>query len=223
MWVKNILGNFCLHCSVSAEVHLEQLRPSLGAVDQKFSDGMAALHGLFHEVCKLPWLTQCWSGLTMGFKDLNSSAICFSSWKISPNISAFSYRTWQCYWLSCVPVSVADTMVPSPCPMARLCTYSLLSFMEFFTYFWAIQQSQLLLPPTLDFLYMSISTGLCPIQQRTVQHFHVRSWDTSASTLAKSWMKFVFLLKAGSFMFPDMHTVNYEDFYLCTSRFFFSM
>lgn len=51
MWVKNTLGNFCLYCSVSAEVHLEQLRPGLGAVDQEFPDGIATLHGLFCEEC----------------------------------------------------------------------------------------------------------------------------------------------------------------------------
>lgn len=162
MWVKNILGTFCLYCSVSAEVHLEQLRPSLGAVEQKFSDGMAALHGLFHEECKLPCLTQCCSGLSMGFKDLNSSAIYFSSWKIFPNISVFSYRAWQCYCLSHVPVSV-----PSPCPMARLCPYS--STSELFS---DLSFSFLLL--WTSFTCLCLSTGLCLVQQRTVQHFHVQ-------------------------------------------------
>lgn len=51
MWMKNILGNFCFYCAVSAEVHLEQLKSSLGAVDQKFSDEVATLHRLFCEEC----------------------------------------------------------------------------------------------------------------------------------------------------------------------------
>lgn len=194
--MKNILGNFCFYCAVSAEVHLEQLKSSLGAVDQKFSDEVATLHRLFCEECWLPWLTQCLSGLAMGFKDLNSSAICSSS--CFPNISAFCYRVWEYYRLSHVPVSVADTMAPS---MARLCTYSLLSFVEFFRYLWPIlslwsqKWSQLLLPPTLQFLYMSVFIHrLLPSpaeNSAALPCTYLASWDTSTSALAELCIVFL--------------------------------
>lgn len=87
--------------------------------------------------------------------------------------------------------------------MAKLCTYSLLCFAEFFRYLWPIQGSQLLLPPTSDSPYMSVFIHRplpYPAENSIAlpcKLYYLASWDTSAFASAKLWMKSLFLLKAG--------------------------
>lgn len=188
---------------------------------------MATLHGLFCEGCCLPWLNQCWSGLTMGFKGLNSSAIC-SSCKSFLNIRAFSYSMRVLLTVSCSrlcgwhhgPFSMSYsqvvhifTVVFCGCLQVPL-TYSVIS---------ASPSSYLGLPSQVCIYPQAFA---CPAENSAAlpcTSYYLASWDTSASALANLGMKLVFLLKAGWFMFPDIHTVHYEDFHVFASRLFFTM
>lgn len=165
MWVKNLT-----HLDTSAEVHLEQLRPSPWCCRPEvfwWDYSFTPLHGLFCEECWPPWLTQCGAGLTTGFKGLNSSAICSSSSNRSPHISAFCYRVWGCYCLSHVLISVADTMAPSPwLNYAHIHCCALQSFSGTSDLFRDLSFSFLL--PRTPLTCLCLSTGLCPVQQRTV-------------------------------------------------------
>lgn len=222
MWVKNMLGNLCLYCSVSAEVHPEQFRPSLGAVDQKFSDGIPCTDfSVTSADCRrCPSVGLDWPGVLKVWTLLQSVLPLARAFQTSVPSATECKNSSDCLmfpslWLT--PWPLLHVVLPG---YAHIHCCALWSFSE------PSQWSQILLPPILGFLYMSVFIHRPfphPGSALPCTLYYLASWETSASALVKLWMKFVFLLEAGWFMFSDIHRVHYEGFYPFASRFFFTM
>lgn len=123
----------------------------------------------------VPILPRDWLGSIL-FSSLQGSSAVLGRPSLFIPMAVCSLLMSLALWLTPWP-SLLHILWPGS--LQWLCTYLLLCFGETFWCLSPIQWSQFLLPPTMRstyvpvFIHQAISTVLCLVQQRTVQHFHI--------------------------------------------------